>query len=98
MRVGVFGEPQHSGRVKQTAPGVIEKLTPQREGAHRPARVEFVRPVAQTDDPRLAPRAGPAVAGTISVDQDDARPGITQILRSPGAKNASADYGKIEGG
>ena len=85
------GEPGHAALLHQRLARLGLELPPQGAGAARARGVAGIRPVGGPDQPRLAARGRPWIAGLALVDQRDAVPGPCQPPRERRPEGAGAD-------
>src|SRR5437899_1014 len=65
IRVVPVAQPEHTGLVKNFSARARGELTPERQGAYGPARIEFVRAISHAYNAGFAARAGTAVGWAV---------------------------------
>src|SRR6266478_2512948 len=75
--------------MKQPLPRRRKKLLPLRQRHHRPSRIQLIRAITHTNNPRLPSRTRPRIPGTIRVCQQHALPPPPQMPSRPRPKHPS---------
>src|SRR6266436_3020290 len=73
----------------------LKKLLPLRERLLRPSRVQLIRAVAHSNDPRFAPRTRPRMRRTVGFHQRHSLASLRQMPRRPRPKHSRPDHRNV---
>jgi hypothetical protein len=86
------GQEQHSTRVPDRHAGTLFQRAPRVERPTSQLRVDLVGAVAAAQNARLIARAGARIGWSVRIDQRDAVPGGSEMMRGPGAEDTGTHH------
>ncbi len=90
------GHPKNAGFQKQRLSRRGKKFLPLHERLLRPLRVQLIRAVPHSNDPRLAPGTGPRMRRTVRINQRHSLASLRQMPRRPRAKHSCTDHRNVK--